>query len=51
MAAPFVIAAMAGMLVGRHYVKRFSPRALQCSFGLLVLVVGLGVGLRTLLAL
>ena len=51
MAAPFVIGAMAGMLVGRHYVQRFSPRALQCSFGLLVLVVGLGVGLRTLLAL
>ena len=51
MAAPVVIGAMAGMLVGRHYVKRFSPRALQCSFGLLVLVVGLGVGLRTLLAL
>jgi uncharacterized protein len=50
LAAPFVAGAMAGMLVGRHYVKRFSPRALQCSFGLLVLAVGLGVAARTLLA-
>lgn len=50
MALPFVAAAMLGMLIGRFLVKRLSSRALQCSFGVLVLVVGIMVAVRTLLS-
>jgi uncharacterized membrane protein YfcA len=51
LALPFVVAAIAGMLIGRVLVKRLGARALQCSFGVLVLVVGLSVTWRTLRAL
>ncbi len=47
LALPFVLAAVVGMLVGRVLVKRLSARALQCSFGALVLVVGVVVTWRT----
>lgn len=47
LAFPFVAAAVAGMLLGRAVVKHLGARALQCSFGALVLVVGVIVTLRT----
>lgn len=51
LAVPFVLAAVVGMLIGRVLVKRLGARALHCSFGALVLVVGLSVTWRTLHAL
>lgn len=47
MALPFVLAAVLGMLLGRVLIRRLSARVLQCSFGGLVLVVGLLVAFRT----
>lgn len=47
LALPFVLAAVLGMLLGRALVRRLSARALQCSFGALVLIVGLLVAVRT----
>ena len=47
MAVPFVVAAVLGMLLGRILVRRLSARMLQCSFGGLVLLVGLLVAFRT----
>lgn len=50
LALPFVVAAVVGMLLGRILVRRLSARVLQCSFGGLVLVVGVLVAIRTLQA-
>ncbi|MBX9849349.1 MAG: sulfite exporter TauE/SafE family protein [Rhodocyclaceae bacterium] len=46
--APFVMAAVLGMLSGRFLIRYTSSRVLQCSFGLLVLLVGLTVAIRAL---
>ncbi len=48
MALPFVLAAVIGMILGRLWITRLSTRVLQCSFGVLVLVVGMIVSLRTM---
>lgn len=47
LAVPFVSAAVLGMVLGRILVRRLSTRVLQCSFGGLVLLVGLLVAFRT----
>lgn len=48
MAVPFVVAAMLGMVIGRLWIAHLSNRSVQCSFGALVMLVGVVVSLRTL---
>lgn len=47
---PFALSAAAGMIVGRMFVTRVSPRGLQYGFTALVVVVGVAMGVRGLLA-
>ncbi|RTL69561.1 MAG: sulfite exporter TauE/SafE family protein [Pseudonocardiaceae bacterium] len=49
--APFTIAAVLGAVLGKRVADRFSGDALVRAFAILLVVVGLGVGVQSLVAL